>query len=215
MKKMIVMVFVAGVLILVACASSPGVEAPMDSPEPTATESPSPEPTETQPDPLTLEEAAEEIVNALAEKDLERVASFGHPEMGIRLSPYAYVEDSHLVFVPKDLPTLVGSDEVFIWGAFDGTGDPIELTFDDYYERFLYSADFTNPEQMGVNERIGQGNSLDNITEFYPGSSFVEFHFSGFEEQFGGMDWVSLRLVFIQEDGTWFLVGMVNDQWTI
>jgi hypothetical protein len=29
------------------------------------------------------------------------------------------------------------------------------------------------------------------------------------------MDWVSLRLVFLQEDGTWFLVGVVHDQWTI
>jgi hypothetical protein len=43
----------------------------------------------------------------------------------------------------------------------------------------------------------------------------VEYHFSGFVEDYGGMDWVSLRLVFIEEEGSWFLVGIVHDQWTI
>jgi hypothetical protein len=29
------------------------------------------------------------------------------------------------------------------------------------------------------------------------------------------MDWESLRLVFVQEDGAWWLVGIVHDEWTI
>jgi hypothetical protein len=29
------------------------------------------------------------------------------------------------------------------------------------------------------------------------------------------MDWVSLRLVFVQEGGQWYLVVLVNDRWTI
>jgi hypothetical protein len=235
MNKSLIMVFMVGVLILAACAPSPPVEEPAPIPDPTATEPPSPEPTPpeppspeatatdlpspeatpTQPDALSLEEAAEAVVNALAEKDLETVAGYVHPEMGVRLSPYAYVEDAHLVFMAEELPELIGSDEVFVWGAFDGTGDPIELTFDAYYERFLYSADFANPESMAVDGQLGHGNSINNIPDYYPGSSFVEYHFSGFEAQYEGLDWVSLRLVFIQENDTWFLVGMVNDQWTI
>jgi hypothetical protein len=98
---------------------------------------------------------------------------------------------------------------------FDGTGDPIELTFDDYYQRFIYSADFANPEQMAVDEELGYSSMINNIADFYPGSSFVEYHFSGFVEDYGGMDWVSLRLVFTEEEGSWFLVGIVHDQWTI
>jgi hypothetical protein len=43
----------------------------------------------------------------------------------------------------------------------------------------------------------------------------MEYHFSGFEAQYEGMDWESLRLVFIQEDSTWYLVGIVHDEWTI
>jgi len=65
-----------------------------------------------------------------------------------------------------------------------------------------------------VNEELGHSSMINNIAEFYPGSSFVEYHFSGFEEKYEGMDWVSLRLVFLQEGGRWYLVGLVNDQWT-
>ena len=234
MKRLPVVMILIGVMILAACApfmqaeptpteepapspTEPTPPTPTEPPSPTDTPTtePSPTPTEMPPEPLTIEEAADEVINALADKDMATVAEFVHPEMGVRFSPYTFVEDDHLVFMPEELPGLVGSDDVFLWGFYDGTGDPIELTFDDYYEEFVYSADFANPEEMAVNEEIGWSSMINNIEDFYPGSSFVEFHFSGFEEDFGGMDWASLRLVFIEEDGTWFLVGIVNDQWTI
>jgi len=143
------------------------------------------------------------------------VAEVVHPEQGVRFSPYTYVEESHQVFAADELAGLAGSVEIFLWGYFDGTGDPIQLTFDDYYERFIYSADFANPEQMAIDEELGYSSMINNIADFYPGSSFVEYHFSGFVEEYGGMDWVSLRLVFVEEDGSWFLIGIVHDQWTI
>lgn len=218
MKKRLI-TFLLMIFLLAACAPRPAEDQPVFESEPvtqsTPTTPPSPTVTPVPRGPLTLEDMASEVIQALAEKDLVTVAKFVHPEKGVRLSPYAYVYESHLVFTPDELARLVDSDAVLLWGNFDGTGDPIELTFDEYYERFLYSADFANPEQMAVNQVLGFGNSLNNIADFYPGSSFVEYHFSGFEEDYGGMDWVSLRLVFLQEGGEWFLVGLVNDQWTI
>ena len=176
-----------------------------------ATLTPTPIPTET----LTLEEAANEVINALAEEDMDTVAQFVHPEQGVRFSPYGFIREEHQVFMPETLAGLPQSEAVFNWGNYDGSGEPIELTFDEYYEEFVYSADFANAEQMAVNERLGKGNTINNIQEFYPESSFVEYHFSGFEEQYEGMDWESLRLVFVQENGVWLLVGIVHDEWTI
>jgi hypothetical protein len=193
-------------------------EAAPETGYPVITETQSPAtayPVETESGAVDLETAAAQVINALAEKDMARVADFVHPEMGLRFSPYGFVRAEHQVFMPGELASLVGSDQVYTWGAYDGTGDPIELTFDDYYQEFVYSSNFTNPEQMAVNERLGQGNSINNIGEFYPGTSFVEYHFSGFDEQYEGMDWESLRLVFVQEDGAWWLVGIVHDEWTI
>jgi hypothetical protein len=68
---------------------------------------------------------------------------------------------------------------------------------------------------IGNNIVIGKGNTLENIHEVYPDGVFVEFHFTGFNEQYDGMDWKSLRLVFEQDGGSWRLVGIVHDQWTI
>jgi hypothetical protein len=208
-------------IVLASCSSEPVINQPPSEinqtsiPSQTSVATVTPTFTPEPAVPLTLEEAAEKVINALAEKDLAAVAEFVHPEQGVRFSPYTYIEESHQVFTAKELVNLPGSEDIYLWGTFDGTGDPIELTFDDYYQRFVYSADFANPEQMAVDEELGSSSMINNIADFYPGSSFVEYHFSGFEEEYDGMDWVSLRLVFIEEDGTWFLVGIVHDQWTI
>ncbi len=164
---------------------------------------------------VSLIETAYEVVTALAEKDMGKVAQFVHPEQGVRFSPYAYVQETHQVFLPEELAALPQAETVYTWGNYDGSGFPIELTFNEYYEEFIYTSDFANPEQTAVNETLGQGNSLNNIHEFYPDSSFVEYYFSGFEEQYEGLDWESLRLVFVQEDDIWYLVGIVHDEWTI
>ena len=98
---------------------------------------------------------------------------------------------------------------------FDGTGHPIEFTFAEYYDRFVYDQDFANAEEIAFNQRIaGSGGRINNIEEFYPGSLMVEFHFSGFNPDYLGMDWRSLRLVFVQHGEAWFLVGIVHDEWT-
>jgi hypothetical protein len=112
------------------------------------------------------------------------------------------------------LPGLLASEQVTTWGDYDGTGEPINLTFEEYYEEFVTSSDFANADQVAVNERLGQGNTINNIDAFFPEASFVEYYIPGSEE-FGGMDWESLRLVFVQEDETWLLVGIVHDEWTI
>lgn len=211
MNRRYYQILVVLMVFLVSCTSNAVLETTQTE-IPTATNTPTPEPTDVV---LTLEEMADIVVQALADKDLEAVAEFVHPEKGVRFSPYGYVMDEHQVFMPEVLPMLKDLDAVFTWGSYDGTGDPIELTFKDYYEEFIYSADFINAEEVAVNERVEQGNTINNIDEFFPGSSFVEYHFSGFDEQYGGMDWESLRLVFIEDNGQWFLVGIIHDQWTI
>ena len=54
-----------------------------------------------------------------------------------------------------------------------------------------------------------------NHDEVYPLAATIEYHFSGFDARFEGMDWRSVRLVLEQENGTWYLVGLIHDEWTI
>lgn len=209
--KRLFFVFVFLVLISISACTNQGVDDDLTQEPTLVTLTPTVAPTEM----LTLSETADIVVNALAEEDLTTVADFVHPELGLRFSPYAFVRDEHQVFMPEELPGMLDSEEVFTWGHYDGSGEPIELSFSEYYQAFVYSADFAEAEQMAVNERLGQGNSINNIEDYFPGSSFVEYHFSGFDPQYEGMDWESLRLVFLEEEGRWWLAAIVHDEWTI
>jgi hypothetical protein len=163
-----------------------------------------------------LEDAANQVIEILKNKDLEQLAEFVHPNKGVRISPYGYVNvQNDIVLKPMDLNGKFDDDTVYLWGSYDGSGEPIELTFGEYYDKFVYDKDFANSEKFILNEILGTGNTLININEVYPNAEFAEYHFSGFNPEYEGMDWVSLRLVFEKYNDGWVLVGIIHDQWTI
>ncbi|SMP65786.1 hypothetical protein [Anoxynatronum buryatiense] len=156
------------------------------------------------------------LVELIANQDFEAVALYVDPDEGIRFSPYGYVNVSEdLVFLPQELETLLQDSTVYTWGGFDGSGHPIDKTFAQYYDRFIYDQHFASPHLIGNNTIVGTGNSLINLSEVYPAAEFVEFHFTGFDPDYGGIDWCSLRLVLEEQHGSWILRGIVHDQWTI
>ena len=161
---------------------------------------------------------AAKAIMALKDSDFNALSSLVHPDKGLRFSPYATVNTGaggDLVFSASEIRSLLADPTVHHWGTYDGSGLPIDLTFKEYYEEFVYDVDFARPDVVGFNERVGQGNSIDNIASAYPSGVMVEYHFEGFEPEYAGMDWRSLRLVFEEQGGTWYLVGIVHDQWTI
>ena len=157
-----------------------------------------------------------DVIELLKEKDMEGLSEYVHPTKGLRFSPYAYVDvKSDQVFTKEEVAKLGGNTEVYTWGNFDGSGDPIKMNFTDYYNRFVYDKDFANPHIIGNNTEVGKGNTINNIHEVYTEGHFIEFHFTGFEDQYEGLDWRSLILVFEQHEGQWYLVGIVHNEWTI
>lgn len=157
-----------------------------------------------------------DVVGMLKTQDMVGLAAYVHPEKGLRFGPYGgFDTGSDQLFQASSIPELLPDTQTYVWGKYDGTGFPIELTFSDYFDEFVYDVDFANPHIIGNNVMIASGNSPSNIMDFYPDSVFVEFHFTGFEPDFAGIDWESLRLVFEQIDDTWYLIGIIHDQWTI
>jgi len=164
----------------------------------------------------SLLSAALSAVEMLKEQDMSGLSAIVHPVKGVRFTAYPYVNlADDLVFTSAQLPNILQDTQIYTWGSFDGTGDPILKTFGDYFDRFVYSKDFANPHMIGNNITIGTGNSINNISEAYPDGMFVEFHFKGFDPQYEGIDWRSLRLVFENMGGLWYLVGIVHGEWTI
>jgi hypothetical protein len=159
---------------------------------------------------------AEETISAIKNKNMEKLSSFIHPDKGVRFSPYSYVNlETDLMFKSGQLMNSFADQKEYTWGSYDGSGEPIRLTFAAYFNHFVYDQDYSRAEEIGYNRIIGKGNTINNNLEAYPGSIIVEYHFSGFDSKYEGMDWKSLRLVFEEKEGEWYLVGIIHDQWTI
>jgi hypothetical protein len=156
------------------------------------------------------------IITLIKDKDATALESYIHPVKGVRFSPYAFVNTgTDRSYSAAQILTFFTDATAYNWGSYDGSGLPIQLDNNGYYDKFIYDVDFEIPHLIGVNTEIGKGNTPNNIAAVYPGDVFIEFHFNGFDPQYSGMDWKSLRLVFEDLGGTLYLVGVVHAQWTI
>lgn len=167
--------------------------------------------------PPSVTEAASTVMNALKNKDMNQLAAWVHSEKGLRFSPYAHVDTKNdLVFSKDEVEGLMNDSTKRVWRTFAGSGDLIELTFADYYKRFVYDADFIQTAEIAVNKGLGQGTMINNLNEVYPKEQydFVEYHIKGIDPSVEGMDWRSLRLVFEKIGEDHALVGIIHDQWT-
>ena len=157
-----------------------------------------------------------DLMQVIKDKGYEDLSSYIHPSKGVRFSPYFFVDmQNDQVLTAQEVADLNQNNSVLNWGTFDGSGDSIDFNFNDYYDRFIFDHDYTNPHMIAINTPIGIGNMIDNVADEYPNGQYVEFHFTGFDSQYEGMDWRSLRLVFEEDGGTWYLVGVVHGEWTI
>jgi hypothetical protein len=90
----------------------------------------------------------------------------------------------------------------------------MKFTINDYFSKHLIRKDFyRNATKIGYNEVIGTGNSINNRNKIYPNTLQVEYYMDG-SEKYGGMDWQSICLVFELYENQYYLVGIINNQWT-
>lgn len=157
---------------------------------------------------------SDSILMLLENKDYYRLSRFIHPRSGIRFSPYGFVDTlKNQKLSAKQLKELIKSKKAINWGTFQGSGEPIILSVNDYLERFAYDVDFLNADKKSINKIFGADSASSNIASIYPDCNFVQFYFPGFKKQYEGMDWKSLVLVFKKEDARAFLVGIIHDEW--
>ncbi|MGE8511295.1 MAG: hypothetical protein ACN6N7_01245 [Chryseobacterium culicis] len=213
MKKILMAVFVLSMI--VACKKEVGKPVPneIDSIAQTKTDSADIIKNNANKE-VVLKQTNDEVLKALKAKDYTTFASLIHPEKGIRFSMYAFVDtkgDKH--FSKADFEKYQPTKTLFTWGAHDGSGDPYKATINEYLGKWVFSKDFT-ASQYSLNKFIGGGNSLNNLQEIYPKDDFTENYIKG-TEKYGEMDWKTVRFVFEEFQGKYYLIAVVNDQWTI
>lgn len=165
------------------------------------------------PDELAL--MAQFVASALQAGDYGSLAKLVHPQFCLRFAPYQFLRETDQVFCQEGLAAAAQSESLLVWGQYDGSGETILLTFQEYHNRFVYDEDYFQPLVVGFDREVSQGNSINNIPDIYPDGMMVEYYFPGFDPQYGGMDWRSLRMVFVELDGQWHLVALVHGEWTI
>lgn len=164
---------------------------------------------------MDLQSAADTVLASMAAGDFATIAAWVG-EDGVTFTPYSYADFSvDRTLSAEDLSAFGSSDAISVWGSYDGSGNPIELSDRDYWERFVWNADYTQADTITLNGIAQGGNSIENVAEAYPDCQYVEYHFDAIDPQYEGIDWCSLKLVFRSLDGGWQLVGVIHSEMTL
>jgi hypothetical protein len=156
------------------------------------------------------------VVVALKNHDMATVAFFTHPGKKLRLAPYPYLTPADQRFSASSVGGLFSDPTVRLWGHYDGSGNPINKTFTNYYPEFVWKHDFTDAGIIvGENVRIHTAQLSTNWASVYPGRAYVEYTYPGTAAN-SNMDWHSLILVWLKDvNGVWRLVCVTNDMQSV
>jgi hypothetical protein len=153
------------------------------------------------------------------------LGSMAHPERGVVFSPTSYVDGKNGVrFGMGDFESMAASglhdDPVRVWGHHGGSGEPMEHTFAEYYDRYIFDKEYTTAPQVGVNRIMKESNDGNNLDDFCDGGGYVDFHMPH-EGPNADFEWSSLRLGFSWFDGGdshergLYLTAIVHGGWTM
>ena len=167
-------------------------------------------------DPAGLTAAAYIILEYIKDEDYAALSRVAHPDLGIVFSPYATVTlSANKCFSAAQIAAFGSDTNQYVWGVFDGSGEPIEMTPAEYFAKFVYRKCYSSAPLIGVNNIVRSGNALENITDVFPEIQFVEFHIPGAEvSPAADFEWCSLRLGFTEYDGKLWLTVITHSEWT-
>jgi len=164
-----------------------------------------------------LTSLAYDVLGYMIDGDYRALSNVVHPEYGVVFSPYATVSVATNKCFQADQVAAFGSDTaVYVWGVYDGSGEPIELTVEGFLTEFVAVSDYADAAVVGINRIVRSGNALENITDVFPYVRFIDFHIPGGDrDSVDDLDWRSLRLGFELHEGKLWLTAVVHSQWTV
>ncbi len=161
----------------------------------------------------TIDVKADAIIQAIRDRDISVIAAEAHPEKSLLVSADGFIDETDPQFSIDFIPGLLDDTTEYTWGLGFGEDGEINYTFSDYLTEIAYTADLAQPDLIGFRERVSSGNTIDNAAQVFPDGVVVEYYYAGTDE-FGYLDWRSLRLIFEPIDNDWKLVAIVSDAWT-
>ena len=164
-----------------------------------------------EPENAEMTSLAFNILGYIKDDDFISLSNVVHPEYGVVISPYATVNlSTNQRFSADEIAALGTNTHTYMWGVYNGSGEPIALTPTEYFSKFIPAAEFLGDTIVGINQIVRRGNALDNITDEFPNVRFIDFHLPGDD-----LDWSSLRFGFEEYEGHLRLTVIVYNTWAI
>lgn len=155
-------------------------------------------------------------VSALESKDYSTLSALAHKEKGVRFTPFSTVNLENDIVLTKDQILATSSDTtLYSWGVDVNTGKVLSMTIQSYLDTHVAPLSYSKAPNIATDSVILSGNALENISESYPDTRFVDFSFRGIDPELSGQDWSSLKLVFEAGEDAWYLVAVVHSVWTV
>ena len=173
---------------------------------------------------VMVEAVAEKVLVAINNKDMGSFIKLVHPTKGVRFSKDGVVRvggDPELTI--QQIEDLILTNETMLWGYADGSGMAINETFEEHFYKYSKN-DFLKAPQISYGEVLQpSGANISNISTIYNSYPKVSYHYpytSTYVNDKGKevaqtMSWKTLNLVFYSYDNEYYLIGIVEDNWTI
>ncbi|MDD2521739.1 MAG: hypothetical protein PHW11_02800 [Anaerolineaceae bacterium] len=157
---------------------------------------------------------ASTILPLLRQKNYTTLATFVHPQAGLRFSPQLFIHtDTDLVFTRDQVADFGTDNSIYTWGTHAAKGDNIQMSVNDYWDVYVIPLVPNQEWVMLAENEYSPSIAIDNFNEVYSLGSYIDILKPGTEE-FGNLDWQLLRLIFEQAtDGAYYLVGIIHDNW--
>src|SRR3984885_2893469 len=126
---------------------------------------------------VTIRARAMEDVKVLKDKDMAHLSRLVHPDKGLVLLPYDYMDKALLKsFNRKEIREFSFAEKSkFRTLIGECYGEPEDYTFSENYKSFVYDVDFIKTNRIAINEVIFKQKTAYEIDKGYPNAEIVQF----------------------------------------
>ncbi len=161
-----------------------------------------------------IEARARDVLVTIKNKEMQRLATFVHPQRGVRFSTYSWVDRDDKWLSKRQVAALAKVDRRSVWFEADEAGTRMRMTAREYFEKWLYDRDYLKAREVTYNTQHKRSNTIPNVLGFYPRAIVVEYYDPATDPE-TEQRWDTLWLVFEKLGKEWYLVGVVKDSPTI
>ena len=161
---------------------------------------------------------SEEIFTLLKESDFRGISERVNPDEGVTFAFYADFGNpngyggQYVTLSKKEIKET--NDTKYLWGN-DESGKEYKLSLNEYVQQILlqrWGIEEVDYTIITFNEPAENfAGVINTIHQNYPDAKYVEYHSQGKDEH----SFQSLRFIYQESDGEWYLIGIARDVATV